>query len=372
VHAALSADPAQPLTGQTVEFDAAASTPQPLGSIARYQWDLDGNGSYETDTGTSPHASHVYVSAGPVSVGLRVTGSMGDATDSTTLTLDVGSSAASIVATPNPALTGQAVAFDASGSELAHSTVVDYRWDLNGDGVYETDTGTTPTAGRAYGAAAVVPVGVRVERSGGRVDTAAVPLDVRTTPPAGEVGVSIDGGDIATNDPDVVLDLVWPSLASTALISNDGGFRSARSVAVTRRVRWRLASSGPDRLPKTVYLRYRAAGSDTLTFTDDIILDESAPSLQTATVSGSPAGTAAAVRSARARRYLHVRGKDSNAGIVRVEVSSSKHRAGRFYRVKRTRRLRRTIRLKPGRVARVARVEDAAGNFSRWRKLRRR
>lgn len=369
VHAALSVDPQQPLTGQAVEFDASASTPQPLGSIARYEWDLDGDGLYESDTGTSPRVTHTYFADGPVSVGLRVTGSMGDATDSTTLRLAVAPSAASVAAAPNPALTGQPVTFDASGSELPRSTIDDYRWDRDGDGVYETDTGTTPTAARTYRAAGAVPVGVRVTRSGGRVDTASVELDVRARPPEGEVGVSINGGDIATNDPDVKLDLVWPALTTTALISNDGGFGTSgatRSVAVASRVSWRLGSSGRERLPKTVYLRYRGAGSDTLTFSDDIILDELAPSLEAATVDSSRSRAAAA----RARRYLHVRGTDENAGIVRVEVSSSRRRAGRFYRVTRTRHLRRTIKLRPGRVARVARVEDAAGNFSRWRRLR--
>ena len=33
-------------------FDASASA-DPDGTIAKYEWDLDGNGTYETDTGTT-------------------------------------------------------------------------------------------------------------------------------------------------------------------------------------------------------------------------------------------------------------------------------------------------------------------------------
>jgi hypothetical protein len=71
--ASFTATPQPGLTGQAVSFDATGST-YPLGPIADYAWDLDGNGSFETDTGADPHASHVYTSAGTVNVGLRVTG----------------------------------------------------------------------------------------------------------------------------------------------------------------------------------------------------------------------------------------------------------------------------------------------------------
>ena len=47
-----------------VTFNASAST-DPDGTIAKYEWDLDGNGTYETDTGTSPTASHTYRQPGP-------------------------------------------------------------------------------------------------------------------------------------------------------------------------------------------------------------------------------------------------------------------------------------------------------------------
>ena len=46
-----SPNPAQ--VGQLVSFDGSAST-DPDGTIAKYEWDLDGNGSYETSTGATP------------------------------------------------------------------------------------------------------------------------------------------------------------------------------------------------------------------------------------------------------------------------------------------------------------------------------
>jgi len=71
--ASFTAAPQPGSTGQPVSFDGGGST-YSTGPIADYAWDLDGNGSFETDTGAVPNASHVYTSAGSVNVGLRVTG----------------------------------------------------------------------------------------------------------------------------------------------------------------------------------------------------------------------------------------------------------------------------------------------------------
>src|SRR3712207_8447043 len=42
----LAATPLDPFTGQTVDLSAAAST-DPDGTIDNYDWDLDGNGTFE-------------------------------------------------------------------------------------------------------------------------------------------------------------------------------------------------------------------------------------------------------------------------------------------------------------------------------------
>ncbi len=53
-------------------FDASTST-DPDGSIVKYEWDLDGNGTYETNTGTTKTTSKTYSATGTYTVGLRVT-----------------------------------------------------------------------------------------------------------------------------------------------------------------------------------------------------------------------------------------------------------------------------------------------------------
>jgi PKD domain-containing protein len=72
--ASLSASASTAQTNQAVGFDGSAST-DPDGAITRitnYKWDLDGNGTFENDTGTTPTASRSYSAPGKVNVALRV------------------------------------------------------------------------------------------------------------------------------------------------------------------------------------------------------------------------------------------------------------------------------------------------------------
>jgi hypothetical protein len=57
--AALKASPAAVAGGRNVTFDASGSS-DPEGLERRYAWDLDGNGSFETASGTSPTVTRSY------------------------------------------------------------------------------------------------------------------------------------------------------------------------------------------------------------------------------------------------------------------------------------------------------------------------
>lgn len=72
--AAVTADPNLAVTGDPVTLDASGSI-DPNGSIVRYEWDLDGDGTYETDGGASPRIARAYGSLFERGVGVRVTDS---------------------------------------------------------------------------------------------------------------------------------------------------------------------------------------------------------------------------------------------------------------------------------------------------------
>ena len=173
-------------------------------------------------------------------------------------------------AAPDRALTGQDVAFDATSSNVPLGRITDYSWDLDGNGTFEIDTGTVPTVAHTYGSRGPVSVGLRVTSEKGGTAIIRRSVDVFAAPPPGFVGVSINQGAQFTNTPNVALSPIWPPFTKTIVISNDGGFANAQVLPVEAFVPWILDSSGPERLPKIVYLRF---GDSTQTFTDDIILD---------------------------------------------------------------------------------------------------
>ena len=176
--ARFTATPNPAATGQTVTFNGSTSS-DPDGSITKYEWDLDGNGSYETNTGSTPTATRAYATEGQVQVGLRVTDNL-FGTDTETKTLDVGNKApvASYTITPNPAITGRSVAFNAGGSSDVDGTITKYEWDLDGNGTYEVDGGTSPTTSHTYAASGTVDTRLRLTDNQGATGTATLPVTI--------------------------------------------------------------------------------------------------------------------------------------------------------------------------------------------------
>ncbi len=170
-------------TGETVNFDASASKDAD-GAIAKYQWDLDGNGTYETNSGSSPTTSRAYATAGERTVGLRVTDGNGSrATTTRALTIQNTAPTAAFTASPSPVQTGKAVTLDAAGSSDADGTIAKYEWDLDGNGTYETDGGASATTTTSYPAIGQRQIGLRVTDDNGATATATRSLGVLNSPP---------------------------------------------------------------------------------------------------------------------------------------------------------------------------------------------
>jgi hypothetical protein len=180
-----------------------------------------------------------------------------------------------------------------------------------------------------------------------------------------DAGMTINGGDVYTNDPHVKLSVVAPAWASWLRVDNDGGFQTAKSFAAKKTIRWHLTESGRERLPKTVYLRF---GSSSQTYTDDIILDQTKPTVRSATVGSGGATASAAVMAtaSKARTYrVRVRAKDATSGVAKVQfaVRSKRHPSA-------LRKFKRISRYNGARAPKYVRVRDRAGNYSRWRSIR--
>ncbi len=320
----LTASSSSPETSQAVTLDASGSKPPPLGDIVSYRWDLDGDGTPDRDTGSDPTTTIRRLDSGPHRVTVWAHSNRGDGVDLASMTLSVRESAAAFTANPDIPITGEPVQLDASSSEVQNSTMIDVAWDLDGDGHFETTSGSSPRVEWTPAKRGSAVIGLRITRSGGRVDRTTRTLDVRAASPSGEIGISINDGAIATNDRDVTLTVVWPLRAQELLISNDGGFGSAGATSlfpVDAHVPWRLTTLANRRLPRIVYARFRGGDAGRETYTDDIILDERRPEVDKVDkvdhASGKPKARGAAGSTVR----LRVTASDDNAGIRRVEVA---------------------------------------------------
>jgi hypothetical protein len=173
------------------------------------------------------------------------------------------------------------------------------------------------------------------------------------TPPA---SVAIDDGAQFTNDPDVTLTVEgfsWPS-SFVMRFSNDGGFGpgTAEDVPVLERGHrypWRLATSGPERLAKTVYVRGFLAGTEQVV-TDDILLDQRPPEVAAVDVAGGS--------------VVRVRARDSLSGVKRIQVTRNRSKPGPW------RPYRSRTRYRIGRRPLYVRVRDGAGNHSKWHRVK--
>ncbi len=74
------------------------------------------------------------------------------------------------------------VTFDASASSDPDGTIAAYDWDLDGDGVYETKTGTEPRTSRDYPAGTTLVAAVRVVDDAGASDDATAAVVVASAP----------------------------------------------------------------------------------------------------------------------------------------------------------------------------------------------
>ncbi|MEA2466321.1 MAG: hypothetical protein QOJ57_447, partial [Thermoleophilaceae bacterium] len=153
---AVSRNPAQ--EGQQVSIYAIDEDID--GDVVDHSWDLDGDGSFETDTGQGTRASRSYP-PGTYELMLRVTDGDGNvAGASKTLDVEAGGGGvspggnshptASFTFTPSPGRAGESVHFDGSGSEDSDGSVVSYQWDFENDGQFDTQPDASPIATHVY------------------------------------------------------------------------------------------------------------------------------------------------------------------------------------------------------------------------------
>jgi len=189
----------------SVMLDGSSSTDGET-SVTTYEWDIDGDGTYEK-TGATP--SHTYSEPGTYTVALRVTDDgQNTATDTVTVTVADVTAPSPSVGPDTTVNAGVSVSFDASGS-TDNGGIASYEWDFDGDG---TTDATGQTATHAFGSAGTYDVQLTVTDGAGNSDTATRTVTVRAE----------DGDGGSTTGPPVEI-IKRPSRTDVVVRAHSGG-----------------------------------------------------------------------------------------------------------------------------------------------------
>jgi hypothetical protein len=262
--------------------------------------------------------------------------------------IDLRQPTVSLLAPYLPMGIGETTFFQATAA-VPLGKIVDHEWDLDGDGVYELDTGSVPQADHVYNQIGKLTASLRVTSDLGGTAVDQRPVELMVPPPPGPVGISIDDGARFTRNPNVSVTVRWPRWTKSLLISNDGGFFPASSMPVQPSISWRLDTRGPERQPRTLYVRF---GDDRETYQDDIVLDRREPVVHVYVVP------------TRDRPPLvRIVAKDNASGLGSVQLMR-KGKPGSW------RRFTKLVALHGSAAGVRVRVRDRAGNDSAWKRVR--
>ncbi len=173
--AIIEADPLEGSPPLTVEFDASQSI-DPDGEIESFEWDLDGDGDYDDETG--PTATYTFEDAGRYMVGLQVTSTTGDIqTAEKEIVVSEGELPTAVIEVtgdPESYLIDTQYIFSADESTSPNGTIEEYEWDF-GDG---SPTADTKTASHAFDTAGTYEVTLTVTDEEGEVGETSLQITV--------------------------------------------------------------------------------------------------------------------------------------------------------------------------------------------------
>ncbi len=182
--AQLSHSPTTPTPGETVTFDPAGTSDPDGDDITSLEYDLDGDGSYETFKETFDTVQESYDQPGNYTVRLRVTDEHG-ATDVTTVVVEVRepneAPFATFYYTPeSPVDVGETVTFDAVESSDSDGSIDRYVWDFDGDGAAE-ENGPNEVVTHSYASPGTYTATLTVVDDDGATDTTTRDVTVEDT-----------------------------------------------------------------------------------------------------------------------------------------------------------------------------------------------
>ncbi len=167
---------------QSVSFNGSLSM-DPDGEIIFYRWNFGDGSSQILDI--SP--VHTYDDPGVYIVTLTVVdddgrSSMANTTATIQGTIFINNPPVATFIAPSTATVGQEVSFDASLSNDTDGNIVGYRWDFNGDGIFDADWVTIPMVTTAFSSSGSYVVTLEVIDNNDAVSSYSTTISVKDIP----------------------------------------------------------------------------------------------------------------------------------------------------------------------------------------------
>lgn len=252
-----------------------------LGNISLYEWDFDGNGTYDWSSPSSPNTVYTYKQLGAFNPTIKVTSPTGKTlTDTIAITVQHP-----LIATANASpATGVAplkVTFIGSGIDQT-GTITKYEWDFNGDGIYDWSSAFSQNAYYTYARRGTYTAVLRLTDNNGYTDAENIVITVNPALPVATAQANTTNGGVPLTvnftgkgtDPDgAISKYEWD-------FDGDGVYDW--SSTVTGNTSYTYSNTG------TYNAAFKVTDNDGLTDTDLIVITASQPGSPTASASANP------------------------------------------------------------------------------------
>jgi len=161
----------------TLEVAFTGSGSDPDGTIAQYEWDFEGDGTYDWSSSTTGDVTHTYNSAGIFNATFRVTDNDGLIDTDSVLISVSGPPISKPGAFPTSGEAPLTVTFFSNGEDLDGSPEY-YDWDFNGDGNNDRRLIASMNTTYTYTQAGTYNATLMVTDNEGLTGTASVPITV--------------------------------------------------------------------------------------------------------------------------------------------------------------------------------------------------
>jgi hypothetical protein len=189
-----SVDPAAPVPGDTVTFQASSPS-----RISSWSWDYDYRGGSGHFVQGTAKGSHQYTARGSYTAVVVAQDNNGNTGYTYKKVVVDRAPEASFTSDPASPAPGQTITFTQTAVAPDGGQIKSYGWDLNGDGTY--DDSTDPTATTSFPADGDYTVGLRVVDDLGLASTTTQTINVATPPPPPPPPASFDTAPVPGPEP---------------------------------------------------------------------------------------------------------------------------------------------------------------------------